>query len=113
MDRELVMYTRNWGCYYVGVARALLARHGIPCREIDIDADPTAREWLLQNVGYLSVPTLVIAAPGQVTPIAPALPLAPGQSPRGVDRGTILTEPSAEQLTAWLVRHGLLAAGAV
>jgi len=113
VNRELVMYTRNRGCPYVSIARMVLARHAIPCREIDIDADPAAREWLLQTVGFLSVPTLVIAAPGQMTPATPPLPLPPGHSPRGVDRGSILTEPSAEQLTAWLARHGLLAVDAV
>ncbi len=109
MDCELVMYTRSWSCPAVSLARTVLTRHGISWREINVDADPAAREWLLQNVGFLSVPTLVIATPGQATPVTPPLPLPPGHSPRGVDRGSVLTEPGAEQLTAWLAGHGLLA----
>lgn len=41
--REVVLYTRA-GCCLCDDARALLARHGIEPRVVDIDADPALRE---------------------------------------------------------------------
>jgi hypothetical protein len=32
----------------------------------------------------------------------------PGSGPRGVDRGSMITEASRDQLRAWLVKQGLL-----
>ncbi len=108
MTRELVMLTRTLGCYYVRSARRALEEAEVPYREINVDRDPVARERLLAWVGFLSVPTLFLAEPGQDTPAAEPEPLPPGQSPRGIDRGSMLTEPTPEQLAAWLRRHGLL-----
>ncbi len=106
---ELVMYTRTRPCPFVNVARQALAQAGVPYREINIDYDAAARAWLLETVHYLSVPTLVIALPGQDRPYTPPEPLLEGLSPRGIDRGPVLTEPSAAQLKTWLVSHGLSA----
>lgn len=109
MDRELVMYVRTFGCGYITLARQELNRAGIPFREINIDRDPAAKERLLAWTGYLSVPTLVIAAPGSDLPLTDPAPLEPGSSPRGVDRGPMLTEPSRQQLRAWLHKSGFVA----
>jgi glutaredoxin len=106
VTHELVMYTRTLGCPFVSIARLTLARAGVAYREINIDAEPAARAWLLATVGFLSVPTLVVAQPGEDRPYTAPEPLSGGCSPRGIDRGPLLTEPDGEQLTAWLVRHG-------
>lgn len=109
MPNELVMYTRTTGCPFVSVARRVLAEYAVPYREIYIDKDPDARQRVLDWTGFLSVPTLVIAASGEVLPIEDPAPLPAGTSPRGVDRGVMLTEPAQHELTAWLHRHGLIA----
>jgi hypothetical protein len=64
---------------------------------------------LLQWTGFLSVPTLYVADANLNEPDVLPQPLAQGVSPRGIDRGSMLTEPSADQLLAWLVRHGFVA----
>lgn len=109
MDRELVMYVRTFGCGYIMLARQELNRAGIPFREINIDQDPTAKERLLAWTGYLSVPTLVIAAPGSDVPHTEPAPLERGSSPRGIDRGPMLSEPGRQQLRDWLRRTGWVA----
>ena len=37
-----------------------------------------------------------------------ATPLAPGTSPRGINRGSMITEANIEQLEMWLVQHGFI-----
>ncbi|GAB4574225.1 MAG: hypothetical protein Kow0077_19690 [Anaerolineae bacterium] len=106
MAYELVMYIRNRGCPYVSTARLTLGRLGVRYREVNIDQDDSARAWLLETVGFLSVPTLVVAEQGQDRPSSPPEPLAQGKSPRGIDRGSIITEPSSAQLSVWLEKHG-------
>ncbi|MBN2471362.1 MAG: glutaredoxin family protein [Anaerolineae bacterium] len=106
-EYELVMYTRTRDCPFVSLARQVLARAGVPYRAINIDSDAGARAWLLEHVHYLSVPTLVIALPGEDRPHTAPEPLPAGASPRGIDRGPVLTEPGAAQLEDWLRRHGL------
>lgn len=108
MTYDLVMYTRTLSCPFVSLARQTLARAGVPYREINIDQRPAAREWLLATVGYLSVPTLVVAHPGEDRPHTAPETLPAGSSPRGVDRGPLLTEPSGDQLIAWLGRYGFV-----
>jgi hypothetical protein len=54
------------------------------------------------------VPTLVIVDGDHVEPAEPPTPLPPGRSPRGVDRGSMITEPTRSELRAWLVKNGLL-----
>ncbi len=110
MDRELVMYTRTMGCPYISIARSVLRRTEVPYREVNIDRDAAAKQRLLEWTGHLSVPTLIVAAPGNDLPLVEPPPLAAGQSPRGIDRGAMLTEPSAEQLALWLVKNGFLSA---
>ncbi|MBC8170701.1 MAG: glutaredoxin family protein [Anaerolineae bacterium] len=108
MAKELVMYTRTAGCPFVTIAKKVLHEHQIPYREIFVDQDPDARQRLLDWVGFLSVPTLIVAEPGHNLPFAEAEPLERGVSPRGIDRGSMLTEPSASQFRAWLTQHQFL-----
>ncbi len=108
MERELVMYVRTAGCPYVSIARSVLKRLEVPCREVNIDRDPAARQRLLDWTGYLSVPTLIAALPGQDLPLSEPTPLPPDRSPRGIDRGALITEPNAEQLADWLLKQGFL-----
>ena len=107
---ELVMYSRTFGCPYISVARRVFADFAIGYREIMIDRDPDAKARVFAWTGFLSVPTLIIAAPGSDLPLADPLALLPGASPRGVDRGYLITEPHRMELKAWLVKHGFLTA---
>jgi glutaredoxin len=108
MPAELVMYSRSLGCPFVSVARRVLEQADIPYREIFIDQDKEARARVQQWTGFFSVPTLVISHNGGDLPYAVPPPLPPGTSPRGIDRGAMITEPSEAQLTTWLQKHGLL-----
>lgn len=108
MDKELVMYARSSSCPFVTLAKRVLSDYAVPYREVHIDRDPDARARVLAWTGFLSVPTLVVANAGEVLPYEPQLPLEPGSSPRGIDRGTMITEPSSEELAQWLLRHGFI-----
>lgn len=108
MKHELVMYTRTIGCPYVSLARRVLAHHNVPYREIYIDHDDAARQRVLKWTGFLSVPTLVAAPPGQDLPTEEPPPLRPGSSPRGINRGAMITEPGEHELEEWLVQNGFL-----
>jgi glutaredoxin len=105
---ELVMYSRTRFCPFVRLAREALTYWNVPYREILIDHDPIAQAQLLQWTGFLSVPTLVVAERGSDLPLAPPAPLPPGDSPMGINRGSMLTEPSEAELHAWLRQHGFL-----
>ena len=107
--RELVMYTRTLGCPFVTIAGRVLAEHKISYRELFVDRDEVARERVQAWTGFLSVPTLVIAEPGDVLPYAEPEPLPAGASPRGVNRGSMITEPNTDQLLAWLAQHDFIA----
>ncbi|MCB9451019.1 MAG: glutaredoxin family protein [Anaerolineaceae bacterium] len=108
MDKELVMYSRSWGCPFVSLAKRVLADYGVTYQEIMIDIDGTARERVLDWTGFLSVPTLVVAHPGEIVPYTTPTPLTPGYSPRGINRGTMITEPNVDQLVAWLMEQGFI-----
>lgn len=101
------MYTRA-GCAMVGLAKRVLHDYHVPYREIAIDRDEKAHRWVLNATGFVSVPTLVAANPGDNLPFEEPLPLARGNSPRGVNRGAIITEPTIAQLTGWLEQHGFI-----
>ena len=107
MTRELVMYTRG-GCAMVGLAKRVLHDYHVPYREIVIDRDEKARQWVTHTTGFLSVPTLVVANTGDNFPFEAPLPLARGSSPRGINRGSIITEPNMSQLIDWLEHHGFI-----
>ena len=108
MSKELVMYSRTFGCPYVSIAKRVLQQQNIPYREIYIDQDANAKDRVLEWTGFLSVPTLIVTQNGDDLPIKEPAPLPTGTSPRGIDRGAMITEPSAEQFTAWLQKHDLM-----
>lgn len=107
-DKSLVMYTRTAGCPYVTVAKRVLNDYQVPYQEIFIDQDEMAKQRLLDWVGFLSVPTLIVAAVGELLPYEAPAYLPKGDSPRGIDRGSMITEASQEQLIQWLIKHGFL-----
>jgi glutaredoxin len=108
MAHELIMYTRTLGCPFVTVAKKVLHDYGVPYREIFIDKDADAKARVMAWTGFASVPTLVVANSGDVLPNAPFDPLPSGRSPRGIDRGAIITEPNLEELPRWLLKHGFI-----
>jgi glutaredoxin len=108
-DKTLIMYSRTIPCPDCERARQLLLEHAIPFQEVMIDLDPAARALVENLTGHRSVPTLVVARPGENTPIAEPRPREPGRSPRGVDRGPIITEPDMVLLRRWLLGHGFIA----
>lgn len=109
--KKLVMYSRTYGCPFITLAKRVLADHALAYDEIMIDKDSDARQRVVDWTGFPSVPTLVVAPIGSSLPISPPTPLAPGSSPRGIDRGTMITEPNMAELTRWLVRHGFVPEG--
>jgi glutaredoxin len=108
MVKELVMYARSSSCPFVSLAKRVLNDYHVPYREIHIDRDSTARQRVLEWTGFLSVPTLVVARPGEDLPYEPQAALPAGHSPRGINRGTMITEPSMDDLTQWLLQHGFI-----
>ncbi len=108
MEYELVMYSRTRACPFVRTAKRVLDREGIAYREIHIDRDPEAEARVVNWTGYRSVPTIILARPGEDLPYEEPEALAEGTSPRGVDRGVMITEPGETTLEAWLQKHGLL-----
>ena len=61
MPEPLTMYTTRW-CGFCRRLKAQLAREGIEVREVDIEADPAAADYVMSvNGGNQTVPTLVFA----------------------------------------------------
>lgn len=108
MAKELVMYTRTLGCPLVSLAQRVLRQQAIPYREIFIDKDPQARERVLVWTGFLAVPTLIVTENSDYLPQEDPAPLPRGSSPRGIDRGAMITEPNEQQLIDWLRKHTFL-----
>jgi glutaredoxin len=108
MNKQLVMYSRTTGCPYITVAKRMLDDYTLDYHEIYIDKDMEARKRVQNWTGFLSVPTLVVAQPGAVLPYEDPLPIAPGSSPRGINRGSMITEANVEQLREWLIQHGFI-----
>lgn len=108
-DYELVMYSRTRTCPYVRAAKRVLDRENVPYREIFIDQDDEANARVLAWTGFQSVPTIVVTKPGEDLPYEDPEPLESGASPRGIDRGTMITEPGETKLEDWLRKHGFLA----
>src|SRR5579859_5861014 len=105
---ELIMYSRTTPCPFVNLAYRVLEAQHVPFREIYIDTDKTMEQRVLNWTGFLSVPTLVVATKGEDLPYSEPGYLEKDASPRGIDRGSMITEPSEEQLIAWLQQHGFL-----
>ncbi len=108
MSKALIMYSRTTGCPFITLAKRVLDDYAISYREIYIDRDSTARQHVLAWTGFLSVPTLVAAEFNSDLPYEEPLPLAPGSSPRGINRGSMITEPNIDQLLSWLRQHEFL-----
>lgn len=108
MDKELVMYSRTLGCPYISIAKKTLSEYNVSFRERYIDKDDEARQYVLDVTGFLSVPTLVVANIGDDYPYAPPSNLPTDTSPRGVNRGTVITEATRDELIIWLRQHGFI-----
>ncbi len=108
MSKQVVVYMSPW-CYMSQDTQSALREWGVPATFINIKEDKDAAARLRGWVGFESVPTVVLAEDDSVLPYeSPAL-LAAGANPRGVDRGSLITEASRTQLRDWLTRHGVLA----
>ncbi len=107
MDLEIVMYTRTTPCPYIRTAKRVLDRANIPYREIFIDQDPAAKQRVIDWTGFQSVPTLIVARPGEDLPHEAPAPLD-DSSPKGIDRGSMITEAGEMQLEDWLKKHGFM-----
>ena len=110
MARTLVFITRTYGCPMATLARRVLDDYGVGFREVFYDQNPIWRERLLAWAGFLSVPTLFIAddAIDPDAPIVAPTPLEAGASPRGIDRGAMITEPFEDELLRWLRKFELI-----
>lgn len=108
MAKQLVMYSRTTGCPFISVAKRVLDDYALSYHEIFIDKDMEARRRVQEWTGFLSVPTLIVAEVGEVLPYAMPAPLASGTSPRGINRGTMITEGNIEQLQLWLTQNGFI-----
>lgn len=108
MDKELIMYSRSYACSFVTLAKAVLDKEGIPFHEIFIDKDREALDRVVEWTGFRAVPTLVAANAGEVLPYESPDPLPRGHSPRGVNRGSMITEPDKSQLRQWLQNNGFV-----
>jgi len=108
MAKELVMYSRTTGCPFVSLAKRVLDEHSVDYREIYIDKDDAARERVRDWTGYLSVPTLIVAEAGADMPAGDVADIDKSKSPRGIDRGPMITEPNTNQLIAWLTKHAFI-----
>ncbi|MBN1218366.1 MAG: glutaredoxin family protein [Anaerolineae bacterium] len=108
MSKEIVMYVRRAYCPNVALARSVLKHYHIPYREIFIDEDPAMASRVKAWTNFHSVPTLIIANPGEDVPHADFLPPPPDRSNRGYDRGPMIAEPNNQQLEDWLHKHGFL-----
>lgn len=106
-DKELVMYSRSYGCPFITTAKRVLSDHRVAYRELYIDQDARARQRVLDWTGFLSVPTLVVANTGEDVPYTDFTALE-GASPRGIDRGPMLTEGSSLEVENWLRKHGFI-----
>ncbi|NDJ53649.1 MAG: glutaredoxin family protein [Chloroflexi bacterium] len=107
-DRELVVYGRTTFCPYLSIAERVFEKHGLSPRIIMIDEDETALERVVAWTGFKSVPTMIMAKLGDDLPFEEPSPLEPGASPKGIDRGSMITEANAEQLEAWLRKHQVI-----
>ncbi len=108
MTKQLVMYSRTTGCPFISVAKRVLDDYALSYHEIFIDKDMDARQRVQEWTGFLSVPTLIVAESGDVLPYAKPQAIEHGSSPRGINRGTMITEANIEQLVTWLMQNGFI-----
>ena len=93
------------------IAKRVLDKHKVPYREVFIDKDSQASLRVKVWTGFLSVPTLVVTRPGEDVPITEPEAITLGISPRGINRGSIISEANTDQLTAWLRQNGFVSPG--
>ena len=108
MSKRVVVYMSPW-CYTSKDTQSALNEWGVPATFINIKEDHAAAARVRGWVGFESVPTIIITEGESVEPFEAPAPLTPGSSPRGVDRGSMMTEATRNQLRAWLVKHEFLA----
>jgi glutaredoxin len=109
MSRQVVAYISAW-CSQSQDTKRALAEWNVPHTLVDVKADRAAANRVRTWVGFESVPTVVICEGDSLEPCEPPAPLPPGRGPRGVDRGSIITEASRAELRTWLIKHGVLEA---
>ncbi len=102
---RLVVYGRSSFCPDMMRFEQWVRAHPIAFVSFDIDADQDARDFVVHYTGHVSVPTLVIAPEEHFGPIEEPAKLARG--PRGIDRGSMLTEPANGQVEEFLRRNGI------
>jgi glutaredoxin len=107
-DKELVVYTRSTYCPYIAKAKRVFEQYHVSHREIMIDESDDATRRIEGWTGFRSVPTIIVARCGEDVPCEAPAPLPAGASPRGVDRGSMITEPYETELIAWLKRNGFI-----
>lgn len=104
---RLVVYGSSIPCPDMARLGWWLERHAVDGMVmLDIHRDAEAYQKVKRWAGHASVPTLVIAPDGGLDPIEPPAPLD-GRRVRGLDRGTVLTEPDPAQITEFLRRNGI------
>ena len=103
---RLVVYGRSGFCPDMMRWDRWVHAHPLSYVLFDIDFDDDALRFVVGHTGHRSVPTLVIAPDDGFDPHEAPAPLA-GRGPRDVDRGSMLTEPSAPTLEAFLRRNGV------
>ena len=108
MSKRVVVYMSPW-CYTSKDTQSALTEWGVPATFINIKEDHAAAARVRGWVGFESVPTIISAEGESVEPCEAPAPLTPGSSPRGVDRGSMITEATRNQLRTWLVKHSFLA----
>ena len=109
MEKEIVMYVRTSYCPWVALARDLLDRYEVSYREINIDDDPMLAAWVKEWTHHYSVPTIILANPGEDLPYEDFLPRPTHRTIKGYDRGPMITEANNQQLEDWLHKNGFLA----
>ncbi len=108
MSKRLVMYMSPWCSTSADTQRAL-NEWQVTATMVNMKEDRAAAARVKGWVGFESSPTLLVAEGDSLEPYEAPAPLATGKSPRGIDRGSMLTEPTRPQLRAWLIKHGFLA----
>ncbi len=106
--KELVMFGRSYPCPDQMRTERFLKRQNIPYRLVMIDEDQEAGAIVEHYVGHRSVPTMIIAQPGENRPVMEPAALPPGRSSRSYDRDTMITEPSDEAMHIFLTRNELI-----
>ena len=56
---NVVIYTTTY-CSYCRAAKALLDRKGVEYEEIDLTKDPTAKRRVMEEMGWRTVPIILI-----------------------------------------------------